>query len=306
MLTVAGVALADSLRGNRDDLAAAGPVARLRGADVPVEGALPGRLRYRTEQGCTLETLDFDDLSLQATDNRPGCGGPLPVDSGSREPRIVVVDRPGRREVVVDGRSILTELDLTMGFDPVPSGPVHPLGADTSRDGLLAVVASAAPRDVVDVLSELGIDLRDTGDLAEAREALGLNGPFGAMALSGGGSLGMVRLQLWRRGELERSLPLPSLDYVGARFLFGEVVRFSPDGTELAVGRRVAGGDLMLVDVRTGRPLLPPTPQEGFAWSPDGAWFALASGGEVSVFGTLRSDPVYRLPLDATGLAWVR
>ena len=61
---------------------------------------------------------------------------------------------------------------------------------------------------------------------------------------------------------------------------------------------------MLLVDIATGQIVLPPTSQHGFAWSPDGTWFALSTGDEIELFGPGRSEPKYVLPLGAASLAW--
>ena len=60
----------------------------------------------------------------------------------------------------------------------------------------------------------------------------------------------------------------------------------------------------MLLDAATLRPLLRPLVQQGFAWSPDGAWFALAAADGVRIAGAERSQPAYVLPVAATTIAW--
>jgi hypothetical protein len=60
----------------------------------------------------------------------------------------------------------------------------------------------------------------------------------------------------------------------------------------------------MLLDVGTLRTLLRPTVQNGFDWSPDGAWFALSRGREIALSGGVRSDPAYILPIESATLAW--
>ena len=120
------------------------------------------------------------------------------------------------------------------------------------------------------------------------------------IALAVYGASELAPIELWRGDQYVGSLgrlPLTSLT----------LVRFSPDGDELAVSKK-GGGDnlaLYLIDVRSGLTTqVPLTDQRAFAWSPDGEWFAVSSGDEIAIYGRTRSAPVYILPVGATALAW--
>jgi hypothetical protein len=107
-------------------------------------------------------------------------------------------------------------------------------------------------------------------------------------------------IQLWQGRRFERALG--SFDV--AAF---EIVRFSPGGNELAISRSFAGAglELSIVDVRSGAvTVVPLSDQRGFAWSPDGAWLAVAAGDKIVVYGAVRSDPVYVIPIGASSIAW--
>lgn len=346
----------------------------LRGAELPAEGALAGRLFYVEEPTCRLRALDLHALSL-AGGTRRGCAaaispdgrwavvgsypaGPaatpiglvsladpeaslrplglatgdatwspdgrrvawcvdgrstaiLDLESGARSrvpgcnPRfastgalVTVEDGPGERGVLVDGTVVLFEADLARSFGARP-GRVHPIAADQRADGLLAVAVATAPRQVEEALARLD-DLPDQAAPVEPR------GPrSGASAPSGGAAGGpRAELQLWRGRSLVASRPLRPLAHPLGNWRFGELLRFSPTGTELAVGYHGAGAPLVVLDVQRLRPALGPTIQRGFAWSPDGAYFALATGIDVRISGALRSDPAYVLPVRAANLGW--
>jgi hypothetical protein len=239
-------------------------------------------------------------LVARAATRLPGC-----VPRFTRGGAVLTVsDEPGARLLLRDGRAVLEEDDLARGFAPVPSGAIHPLGADERGDGLLAVVVSGAPRTLDDLLEERGIEARSELAPDVWRESIGLGGEYGAIAIASAGSLPEVQLQLWRGRRLEAAYRLPTVGYPDPTRRFGEVVRFSPDGTELAIGYPGARKAVMLVDVGSGRTVLEPTVQEGFAWSPDGTWFALAREDGIAVYGSARIDPAFLLPLAASGLAW--
>jgi hypothetical protein len=110
-------------------------------------------------------------------------------------------------------------------------------------------------------------------------------------------------LELWRDGTLEVAVVLPARYGIGnARF--GEFMRFNPPGTVLAVGAASQSADVVFVDLRLRRPQLEVEQLRGFTWSADGSWLAVAVGSEVVIYGTNDAEPVYRLPIPASGLAW--
>jgi hypothetical protein len=255
------------------------------------------RVAWCREDGTTIVL----DPSAGRTNALPGCGPRFAPDGTL----LTVVGEADGRGVYGDGRQLLSEADLRGALVRSQSGPVRPLAADRREDGTLAVVVSAAPRTIYDLLEEEGIDPTEVDGIEEARRLLGLDGPFGAMALSASGTLPQTELQLWRDGRLEASRPLRAAGYPFANRRFGELLEFSPDGGELALGFEGTGVPLVLLDVATLDVSLRPTLQYGYAWSPDGAYFALATGSEVTIAGALRSDPAYVLPLAASALTWL-
>jgi hypothetical protein len=274
-------------------------LARLAGdADLVRLGAARGdvawsatgdRLAWCTEDGETvLAGADGSEL-----DRLPGCR-PRFTAGGSL---LTTVNEPDRRELLVDGEVLLDEQALR---EPLPrgAGRIQTLGYDRRDDGLLAVVVAAGARS----LEEL---------VAAAEEQPGPFGqdPGGAQAESSfdvvpTSSIPRVVLELWRDGRLEQAVSLRGLAYPFGNLRFGEIVRFSPGGRELAVGAQGLGVPLMLLDSTTLAPLLRPVIQDGFAWSPDGAWFAVSGSGEIRIAGAVRSTPSYVLPIGAATLAW--
>ena len=162
---------------------------------------------------------------------------------------------------------------------------------------------------IVRTLYRDGKTLLDESDLRRGFPAAG-NEPVGVggydaraddlIALAVYGASELAPIELWRGDQYIASLgrlPLTSLT----------LVRFSPNGDELAVTKTGDGDNLALylIDVRSGMTTqVPLTDQRAFAWSPDGEWFAISSGDEIAIYGHTRSAPVYILPVGATALAW--
>jgi hypothetical protein len=201
-----------------------------------------------------------------------------------------VTEADGEEELLRNGDSMLGPHELRSGFPPA-AGPVTVLGYDERSDGLLAVAVASGfePRPPLDAESD--------SDLASA-------GPFGAVNARPDGAYRRFVLQLWRGRELEQVVSLRGLAYPFVNLAFGELVRFSPRGDELAIGSSGVGVPVMLVDVETLEPRLRPTVQNGFSWSPDGAWFALADQLGIRVAGAVRDLATYVLPIQASSLAW--
>jgi hypothetical protein len=240
------------------------PLEALRGPDLPQPGALAGSLLFGSE-GCRLQELELATLELRVNDREADCTAGSPEpDVSPAASALTLVDEPGEQQLVLDGRTLIDESDLRRGF-PRTGADLRILGYDMRTDGLLAVAVSAA---------------RASGRPPQ------------------------LFLELWRGGRSEGSISLRAAAYPFANRSFGELVRFSPNGRELAVGFEGAGVPLMLFDAETLGTVLRPTVQYGFAWSPDGVWLALSSGRDVVISGTLRSEPVYVLPVRATELAW--
>ena len=178
-----------------------------------------------------------------------------------------VLTRPARlltSTLLRDGKAFLGEEELARPFPARSEGPLDVVGYDLRPDGLLAVVT---------VRFEPGRRPRRL-------------------------------LQLWRGKRVDRAILLPELNLPAGTGRLGDRVEFDPTGRELAVSFPGAGKEMILVEVGTGTVVLPPTSQHGFAWSPDGRWFALSTGEEIRVFGPDRRDPVYVLPVGAGALAW--
>jgi hypothetical protein len=112
-----------------------------------------------------------------------------------------------------------------------------------------------------------------------------------------------VKLELWRDGSLESSFDLPAVRGP-ANTRFGGFLRFSPAGNELAIGYTPGAGSLTLVDLQLQRLLIPEIALRGLTWSPDGAWLALAVDDEIRIYGALKDEPSYVLPIGAASIAW--
>ena len=169
--------------------------------------------------------------------------------------------------LLVAGEVDLDARDLARGIRSQDSGPVVALGHDERSDGLVAVVVSA-PR------------------------------PYPALP--------EFALELWRGESMEDAVELPPVAYTPQARPFGEIVRFGPGGREVAVAARGKGAPLVLYSVRARTVILATVTQNGFAWSPDGVWFAVSLDEGIAVHGAERSSPAYVFPFAAEALTWRR
>jgi hypothetical protein len=314
----------------------------LVGDELPAGGELQGTLVFASQAGCSPRTLDLATLTLGAGGQPLECGlwvpprGSLAVVSlapalgfrGSRAALLRLGDPPevtqglgivrgepswsedGRRLAWCTAASVTVVLDLDTeartrlaGCRPriAPDGsvltrPARLLTSTLLRDGSVLLgeeeLARPFPPDSEGPLDVVGYDLRPDGLLAVVTVRFE------------SGRRPRRLLQLWRGKQLERAILLPELALPAGTGRLGDRVEFDPTGQELAVAFPGAGKEMILVDVGTGSVRLPPTSQHGFAWSPDGRWFALSTGEEIRVFGPDRRDPVYVLPVGAASLAW--
>jgi hypothetical protein len=214
---------------------------------------------------------------------------------------LTALDEPGERQLLADGEVLLDEGQLRRPLPPA-AGPIQALGFDQRADGLLAVVVAAAGEPVLWHVLPRG--RLQPGPFGQGTYRVQNDGEDQSVVVLDVGNVPRVVLELWRGGVLAQSVSLRGLAYPFGNLRFGEVVRFSPGGRELAVGAQGVGVPLMLLDSGTLEPVLRPVVQDGFAWSPDGAWFALAGQGKIQVAGAVRSAPAYVLPIGATTLAW--
>jgi hypothetical protein len=293
----AGCSLWVSPTGDRAVLAAGSGVERdawlyrLDTGGVPAPlGSFPGDPSWSPDGAriawCKSTTTSVLTLDVGTVEELPGCQ-PRFAPTGDL---LSVAEEDGEQELLRNGERLLGGEELRSGFPPA-SGPVKVLGYDERADGLLAVAVAS------------GLD----GDLSPAVPAegeLSSAGPFGVVNVRPEGAYRRFVLQLWRGHRLEQAVSLRGLAYPFVNLAFGELVRFGPQGDELAIGSSGVGVPVMLVDVETLEPRLRPTVQQGFSWSPDGAWFALAGSGGISIAGAVRDLPAYVLPLQASSLAW--
>ncbi len=316
--------------------------ASLTGPDVPATGLLSGTLVLTSLGPCRPQTLELTTLSLAAPGPRLGCSltvsprGDLAVaDLGlAREApghRIGLVDLAAPPSLLrslgvargeaswsadgerlawcaPDGATVVLTLETgernrLAGCQPVfvPDGsvltrPDRPLTATLLRNGepLLseAEVARGLPLDGEGPVDVVGYAARRDGLVAVV-----------AVRFESGRQPRRV-LELWRGGSLEAAVPLPELGLPAGSGRFGGRVEFSPTGREIAAAFPGRGVAVVLIDLPTRRIVLEPTSQHGFAWSPDGAWFALSTGEEVVVYGSTRGETAYVLPIGTSSIAW--
>ncbi len=314
----------------------------LTGPDVPPAGSLPGQLVVAEADGCRVRVLRFADAALGSSGEETLCrvwvapkGGlaVVPTARGERADvrriELVRLDDPpesvrelgaARGEVAwspdgsrlawcaAGGFSIVHELgsgkqERIRGCHPrfttggsVITRPDRPLTAELWLDGEPLLSADdfaqgfeSGPSRPLDLLE---FDVSSSGVIAATV----------AKQLAPSGT--QLTLQLWRDGQLDASIGLPRLPGPG-NTLFGGFLRFGPTGNELAIGYTPGAGELSLVDLELGRVLVRSIAQSALAWSPDGAWLALAVDDEIRVYGAVRDEPSYVLPLSAVSLAWI-
>jgi hypothetical protein len=200
-------------------------------------------------------------------------GGPDRVVPGCRPafaPDGTVLTRPDERlptSVLRDGVEILGLRQLAGGLSGAVDGAVSVIGYDEGADGLLAVLVALFP----------GRDQeQDYAPSVQPR----------------------LTLELWRGGELERSLRVG-----GVTSGFGSRVELSPSGSHVLVTSS-GHGLLVAVDLRSGEEALRQR-QFGVAWSPDGAWLAVATADRIEIRAGATLELVYELPLSVRALGWV-
>jgi hypothetical protein len=341
VLVLAGVAVADAVRGG--SAASPGPTVpanetgeALSGPFVPQPGHLPGSLTVVAAESCRLATVDLASVLLHET-GAAGCDvwaspdGELALVSASRRgsryelwlaelgdsPRLLRLIGPARGEPswAGDGTRVAwctpvgdtRVLDLASGDERAVAGCLPRLAPDGSvltrgdRFDSPSVLRDGAP-----VLGERELARgfgRETGRIDVLGIGQRADGLVAVAVASQGGSSTDAVLELWRDRRLVASHPLP-LRVVPGIGAFGELLRFSPTGDELAVGFSRPAFGLMVLDLRSGRVVREMSPTRGFAWSPDGRWLAIATRTEILIVGTVREEATYVLPLAAGALAW--
>jgi hypothetical protein len=316
------------------------PASGLRGPDMPQAATLEGIL-YLAGPDCALQALDLATLTLGEKSFDAGCDfdvGPtgllasvLRESVPGRDGRVVWLARLDGKPRLVrpvglargqvtwapEGESVawcgedFTTFVLDVGETQprafpgcrpkigadltVLTRPTTRMAGELLRDGEVVLSESelgrGLPADADGPLDVLGYDANRDGLLAVSVVRHGEAAPEPV-------------LELWADGDLERSIALPRFGDTSGSGSFAQVVRFSPDGSEVAAGLEGSGRRIALYDVRSGATLLEPTRQVDFDWSPDGRWFAVATGTAVEFYGAGRASPAYILPVPARRIAW--
>lgn len=315
---------------------------RLTGEELPEPGTLPGTIVFTSLAGCRPQALSLETLTLGARGPSLECElwvspradlavVPLASALGLRGSRVALLElgrqprllrplgtvrgepswsrdgerlawcTPGGDTVVLVGRT--GTRSRFEGCRPrlAPDGsvltrPASPLATTLLRDGEVLLgaddLARGFPADGEGPLDLVGYDARPDGLLAVV-----------AVRFESGRRPRRL-LQLWRERALEAVVPLPELSLPAGYGRLGEHVEFGPTGREVAVAFAGAGKPMVVVDLETRTLAVEPTSQHGFAWSPDGTWFALSTGEEIRVLGPERDEPAYVLPVGAAAIAW--
>jgi hypothetical protein len=324
-----------------DDEEARGDEA-LVGPDSPAPGALPGRLVFTTADGCRLQVVDLASLSLGELGPTTTCaiwaapaGGLAAVvaahslaDPDAGRFSLVRIDDPPelvRRLGELDGEPSWSHDGQQLAWCTpagetivlaVPDGPEERFAGCGPRFAPGGSLLTTSAEELNGALLRNGEVELDTQALLsgwEDRTSFDIDvlaydeSPDGLVAvtvlkLDPLGSVAM--LELWQDGGLVGAVELPSTSGHG-QFRFGEYLRFSPNGTMLAVGATARTGRIAFIDLRLRRPSLDIENQRGFAWSPDSAWLAVALEHEIAIYSANGTEPAYRLPVEASALAWV-
>jgi hypothetical protein len=308
--------------------------ARLRGPDVPVPGALPGTLVAATGEDCRLRTVTFSSASVGDEGAPTACR--LWVSPAGN----VAAVATARSNDLVPREIGLVRLAGGEGPEPLGIARGAPTWApdgsrlawcDSEQSSVVRELAGGRERRVEGCsprfapdgalytlveggLLRDGVAVLDAGNLGQAFaeqvdsgtiEIVGYDvGPQGLLAVSAVRRTEKTReavLALLHGNRLEASVRLPE---TSLRTGAGGLLRFSPDGTKLAAAPPGGAGSLSVVDLRLGTLVLAGVLQQGFAWSPDGAWLALAIREQVQIVDAISAKRIYTLPLDASALDW--
>ena len=316
---------------------------RLQGPDVPAAGALPGALVLAEPGSCRLRTLDLGTVVVGEAGPETGCelwASPAdgravvttaPASSNPQNPRPLALVRLGERPETEDGdlgqalgavawsrdgsrvawcgpdhETVVLEIESRSerrvpGCSPafaddgnVLTIPANPLDARLLREGETLLTEDDLVR---------GIEPATTAPIQVAAFAVAPGGRLAVSVLVFEALGSVIYLELWNEGMLEASFRVPTVYGTGSSRL-GQHLAFSPDGNELAVGFRAGPGDISILDLRLSDVTMNRVDQRGFAWSPDGVWLAIATEGEVDVYGDTRDEPIYTLPLSTASLGW--
>jgi hypothetical protein len=300
------------------------------GRDAPPPGALAGRLVYAESDGCRLRVLELASLSLGKPGPATGCrlwasprGDFAVVTERGENAELRLARLDGARPLVVrtlgaadspptwsvdgtklawctDGSTVVLDLVGGQG-DGVPG--CYP---EFGSDGVL----------VTRSVTGTGLVVRRDGrvvvrpDTGLQRDVVGHGVlPDGRLVLAVHRRPDEAVLELWRGGELERTVPIRTYGMIAQAFgvsvdLGGETEAAVTPPSNLDAGE--PDGVVTLVDFRNGRPIdgVVESPEGGVARSPDGAWVALSTGEEVLVFARGAGKPTFRIPLAARAIAW--
>ena len=330
---VGGVALLDALRGARP-AAQPGPeppaVAGLSGRDLPPPGALAGRIVFAERDGCRLRVLDLPSLALGAPGPATGCRfwasprGDFAVVTGAAEDSVLELVRlAGERPLLVRR---LGEATSPPAWSADGTRLAWCAGPSTTMLELVAWRSERRPGCypafrpdgslVTRQVTEEGLVVYRNGRVVTRPEPSAGRHVVGHGVLPDGRLLVAIQsrrdeavLELWRGEALERTVPIETYGMIAQAFavrldLVGETEAAVTPPSNLSALR--PDNLVSSIDFRDGRPAdgLAEPPSGGVAFSPDGAWVAFSTGGEILVFAGGATEPAYTLPIAARAVAW--
>jgi hypothetical protein len=326
-------ALFDAVRGDPPASPDGDPplqIARLSGRDLPPPGALAGRLVFAERDSCRLRVLDLTSLVLGEPGPATGCrfwasprGDVAVVTGTARDRALELIRLEGERPLLAQRLGAATSPPTwsrdgaRLAWCTGTSTTLLELvtGRSERRRGCYPAFASDGSL-VTRLVTEDGLVVLRNGQIVTRPEQAAGRHVVGHGVLPDGRLLVAIQsrqdeavLELWRGEALERTLPIQTYGMIAQAF----AVRLDlVDETEAAVtppsNLSALRPDNLVssIDFRDGRPVdgLAERPSGGVAFSPDGAWVALSTGGEILVFAGGASEPLYTLPVAAGAVAW--
>lgn len=264
------------------------------GAGVPIPEVLPGTLTFAAAGGCRLHRLDFTSVALAELGVETNCRAWVSPDGdravvslgrkaeartrqlalmaftdGSGTP-LAIGAAAGEVNWSRDSSRVAwcTETGDTVVFEPATEARFDLPGCSPSFTPTGSVLTRPLATQDVSVWLDGQLLLRED----DLRRGLPGRGPIDiigydmradellavAVAQFRAGALPKAVLELWKDGQLQKTIELPALPVAAGLARYGELVEFSPDGNAVATSMPGYQKPIVVADVRTGLILLPP------------------------------------------------